>query len=234
MGNARIQRTESGKKMKKAVCVLCRLRHYEFDMHFHDGKIGICDECFSSLQRTLSTRSFAAIKTAEYIISPFYYKDKLRNSILSFKFRSCHAYGAVYARLMYEELKDLEHLRDFDMVIPVPLSQKRMMERGYNQAALIAKPFAAFFEVDYCDDVLERIRNTKRQSGLIGEARVNNVLGAFSSTDVTGKRILLLDDIHTTGCTIEECAKTLKSSGAKEVVGITLAIIDKPKRTVLF
>lgn len=203
-------------------------------MHFHDGKIGICDECFSSLKRTVSTRSFAAIKTAEYIISPFYYKDKLRNSILSFKFRSCYAYGEIYARLMYEELKDLEYLRDFDAVIPVPLSKKRMTERGYNQAALVAEPFAKLFEIDYYDDVLERIRNTKRQSGLIGKARVNNVLGAFSAANITGKRILLFDDICTTGYTIEECAKTLKSAGAKEIIGITLAIVDRIKRKVLF
>ena len=226
-GNVPIQRTESGKIMRKAMCILCRLKYHRGEMEFFNNRIGICEECFSDLPRTHSTKSFPAIKTAEYVVSPFYYKGRLRRSMLDFKFNFSYAFGDIYARLMYEELKDLTHLREFDMIIPVPMSKERMRERGYNQASLVAQAFSEYIKVPYREDILIRHKNTKRQSGLWGMERATNILGAFSSSDVFGKRILLLDDIHTTGNTIEECARTLKRAGAKEILGMVIAIIDR-------
>lgn len=203
-------------------------------MHMMHGEIGVCNDCFADLPQTSSTFSFETLKTAEYLISPFYYKDKLKDAVLTYKFRSCHAYGEVFARLMYEVLSKLHHLEEYDLLIPIPLGDARMTQRGYNQAEFTARPFSKYINVEYRNDLMTRIRNTRRQSGLSGIMRRKNVLDAFSSADVTGKKILIFDDVYTTGNTMEECAKTLKGAGAKEVVGISFAVTDRKWKSGLF
>jgi ComF family protein len=123
----------------------------------------------------------------------------------------------------------LEHLRvvtTIDVIMPVPLHRSRLRERGFNQALLLASAVGRAHGIPLSYDNLTRFRATRPQVELSGEERVQNVRGAFRLTrpaDVEGKRVLLVDDVFTTGATMNECAAVLKRAGARSVVALTLA-----------
>ena len=110
------------------------------------------------------------------------------------------------------------------LVMPVPLSPQRMAERGYNQAACLAKPLAARLGIRYHPFGITRTRDTASQVGLSGEERRRNVAGAFRAIPeiVAGKKVLLIDDVMTTGSTLEACARALTDAGAGSVYCLTL------------
>lgn len=111
-----------------------------------------------------------------------------------------------------------------DLVMPVPLSAQRVNERGYNQAACLAKPLAARLGFRYHPFGIARIRDTRSQVGLSGAARRRNVAGAFTAVPeiVAGKKVLVIDDVMTTGSTMEACAIALREAGAEAVFCLTL------------
>ena len=109
-----------------------------------------------------------------------------------------------------------------DLVVPVPLHKKRFVERGFNQAKLIAKIVAR--EIDKpCQDLVIRSRHTLQQAKLKREDRLKNVKNAFVIENNIDGNVLLIDDVFTTGSTLQECAKVLKKGGAKAVIGFTIA-----------
>jgi competence protein ComFC len=112
-----------------------------------------------------------------------------------------------------------------DCIVPVPLSSHRLKERGYNQASLLARPLALAVRKPYRPDILHRVRDTRSQVGLTAVERRANVEDAFSSEprQVKGKTILIVDDVTTTGSTINACAQALCASGASAVFGLTLS-----------
>ena len=112
-----------------------------------------------------------------------------------------------------------------DLIIPVPLSNKRMRERGYNQADLLAKPLAWDLQIDHSSKILLRDRDTRSQVGLTRVQRRDNVQNAFQALPerVFGKKILLVDDVATSGSTLNACADALLQGGANAVYGLTLA-----------
>ncbi|MCK5430000.1 MAG: ComF family protein [Anaerolineales bacterium] len=112
-----------------------------------------------------------------------------------------------------------------NMVVPVPLGVARLTERGYNQAALLAMPLALSTEIQYKPNVLKRIIETRTQVGLTFEQRKVNVEGAFiaDAHQVANNRILLVDDVATSGATLDACASALLIVGATDVYGLTLA-----------
>jgi len=114
---------------------------------------------------------------------------------------------------------------EFDLVVPVPLSAGRLKERGYNQAALLARPLALAFRKSWSTNALERIRETASQVHLSVKERRLNVAGAFlaNAPRVRNRTILVVDDVTTTGSTIDACAEALLSEGAAGVYGLTLA-----------
>ena len=117
----------------------------------------------------------------------------------------------------------LELVRDADLVAPIPLHPSRLRQRGFNQALLLAR---AFPEVPLERELLHRQRPTHPQAGLNPEERRNNVQGAFAvhrAGLVRGKRILLIDDVFTTGATVRECARVLRQAGAREIDVIAVA-----------
>lgn len=112
------------------------------------------------------------------------------------------------------------------VVLPVPLHPRRLRQRGYNQAALLARPVAGLCKLPLREDLLRRTRDMPAQArSASAEARQRNVEGAFacSEGDLTGTAVLLIDDVCTTGATLEACALALKAAGAKAVWGLTLA-----------
>lgn len=117
-------------------------------------------------------------------------------------------------------------LLNIDLVMPVPLHFKRLRHRGFNQALLLADRMSEHYGITLSYDNLARVRSTRPQVELTGEERVKNVAGAFSlrrPEDVTDKHILLIDDVFTTGATMNECAAVLKRAGASQVTACTLA-----------
>jgi competence protein ComFC len=119
-----------------------------------------------------------------------------------------------------------------DLVTAVPLSPRHKRSRGYNQAALLARPLASRIGLPYFGNALKRIRETKSQVTLNFYERQANVADAFQSNEVLvrDRNVLLVDDVFTTGATLNECARALKASGANSVYGLTLAkALDKPE-----
>ncbi|MDD2335236.1 MAG: ComF family protein [Geobacteraceae bacterium] len=113
-----------------------------------------------------------------------------------------------------------------DCIIPVPLHRRRLRERGFNQSQLIGQILAKSWEIPLSVHNLRRIHWTKPQTGLSAAERERNIRNAFEVAlpdRVKGKRLLLVDDVYTTGSTVTECAKTLRQSGAKEIHVITVA-----------
>lgn len=170
----------------------------------------------------------AAEQTGEFFslcAAPLRYQDTVRDSIRRYKFKGRQGYHKAYGKLVAQCVHD--HLAGkYDLITWVPLSDKRKKERGYDQAFLLAS--AAALELgDVAVETLRKARNTDPQSGLEGEAeRRANVLGAYIAVDpelVAGRRVLLIDDVVTTGATFSECARVLRTMGAKDVVCAALA-----------
>ena len=115
-----------------------------------------------------------------------------------------------------------------DLIIPLPLHGERLRERGFNQALELARPIARHLRCPIATTVCQRIRHTAAQADLPWKERAKNMRGAFHcSDDLSGQRILLVDDVMTTGATLDECARTLKLHGATSV---TLAVVARTLR----
>ena len=159
-------------------------------------------------------------------VSPLWYQSEVRESFHRYKFKGVRGYAKVYGRLMAQCVRD--HLAGkYDLITWVPLSPERRKARGYDQAMLLAE-LAALELGDVAAETLVKVRDTSAQSGLGKDdgARRANVLGAYRPTDpelIAGKRLLLIDDVVTTGSTLSECARTLLAAGAADVVCVTLA-----------
>ncbi len=154
--------------------------------------------------------SFAAV---------WYYESNVRRSLLRYKFYGARSYASAYGRLLAMVLLK-EYPDGFDVLTWVPISPLRRLRRGYDQVELLAK--AVGKELGMIPvPLLKKVRHNRPQSGIHGSAqRRANVLGAYRELDrqeIAGKRILLLDDILTTGATAGEAARILLTAGAKEV-----------------
>ena len=156
----------------------------------------------------------------------WYYKDEVRTSLLRFKFYGKRNYAQAFGRVLAMKLLN-EQMDDFDILTWVPTCFLRRFRRGYDQCALLAHATGAELGKTSLS-TLKKIRNTPPQSRLRDVSRRRaNVLNAYRVTDpaaIAGKRILLLDDIITTGATVSECAKVLLTAGAKEVTCAAVAV----------
>ena len=191
-------------------CTLCRklLERQETDL---------CHHCRTHAPEFIKSKfklSFLAGWTAVW-----YYKDEVRQSLLRYKFGNARSYALVYGRLLAMKLQT-EDWTDFDVLTWVSTGWLRKLCRGYDHVALIGQSLSEELNKPLTK-TLKKVRNTPPQSGISDPAaRRANVLGAYQvicPAQVKGKRILLLDDIITTGATASECARVLLTAGAKEV-----------------
>ena len=205
-----------------AKCVLCKrlLSAHQTDL-CHD-----CRQKVPAFTRAKRNIPFIAHWTALW-----YYKDDAAKSIRRFKFCNRRSYADAYARMLAAKLPE-GYADSCDILTWVPVSSLRKLKRGYDQSALLAKALGQEVGMD-AKPVLRKIRHTPPQSGMGSPARRRaNVLGAYRvrvPADIIGKRILLLDDVVTTGATASECARTLLTAGAKEVYFAAIAAASENK-----
>ena len=163
----------------------------------------------------------------------WYYKENVRLSILRFKFYGRRSYGESYGRLLAMKLQR-DGWDDTDVLTWIPISRRRKWIRGYDQVQVLGTVVARELGTSLVP-TLRKIRHTKPQSTMGSAAhRRANILGAYEVIDpelIRGKRILLLDDIITTGTTASESARILLTAGAKEVKLATLAVASFEKST---
>ncbi len=197
-------------------CVFCR--------KIISGGGKVCPECSTTLPETGSN----ACQKGDFFsvcVSPFYYEDNVRESLLRFKFNEATGNASAYAEYLAKCISS-ELSGCYDLISWVPLSKKRYKERGYDQAMLLA--MATALELDtVAVSTLKKTVHVKKQSSMGSpEKRRANISGAYSVEDrelIEGKRILLIDDIITSGSTLSECARTLREAGAAEVLCATVA-----------
>jgi competence protein ComFC len=172
---------------------------------------GLCPTCNDSYPPFDSLRSWAV------------FEGPIRHALHSLKYRRNVALGDALARNLVEYVKKLGW--QVDLVVPVPLGRQRMKDRGYNQAGLLAMPVAIIQNWQYSPNALIRVRETRSQVGLTETERKENISNAFRADParVSGKVILLMDDIATTGSTLAACSDAMRNAGAKTVYALTLA-----------
>lgn len=207
--------------MKWIVCAVCGKRRS--NPHIAFKTFGVCSECIDKLPYTDGSGCFPARYPLDCVIAPFYYKDIIRQTLHEYKFHDKTAYADIFAEFISRRITGAA--MDFDLAVSIPLSKRRLLERGYNQSELIAVRVCANTGIKY-KNILVRTRETKRQTDLDTLERAENVKDAFECTEaVTGMRILLFDDIYTHGFTACEAAKALIDKGCKNVVCAAAAIV---------
>ena len=155
--------------------------------------------------------------------APMRYREPFRTTLWRFKFRDETSLAAPLAKRM---VAAVDASRLYDCIVPVPISRERLRERGYNQSALLAKALAEQTGIPY-RELLEKTRHNRTQHRLSAKERAENVRGAYKAEAAQGQRILLVDDIVTTGATARECAKTLYRAGAEDVACVCCALVEQ-------
>lgn len=183
-----------------------------------------CPDCLKSLPYTGAAARYGRIAHISDCVSPLYYEGDVRASLLRYKFHSLTAYSKVYAKIM---LKCIDECGiSCDIITWVPLSARRLRKRGYDQARLLAEEISSAKGVP-CQRLLKKTVNNPAQSGTGSpEKRRANVAGVYAYAGgggLEGRSVLLIDDIVTTGATLAECARVLKTAGAGPVYAATVA-----------
>ncbi len=158
------------------------------------------------------------------IRSPFRFDGSIREAIHQLKYRNLRAIAVSLAQLLEDYL--VANPVAGEVLVPVPLHQKRLRERGYNQSSLLARELGKHISLPVVDDCLIRQRHTLPQARTSAvDERLSNVAGAFACRDhrLQGRQILLVDDVSTSGATLDACAGALKAAGATSVWGLVLA-----------
>lgn len=196
------------------VCGICGKTHEEW----------ICEKCLEKLKINIIYRKVYN-KYYDEMIYLFSYKD-VRKLILKYKFNNWAFLSNTFSKIILKNKNLCRNLKFYDIIIPVPMYKIKKQKRGYNQTELITKKIAKNLGIYEDSKVLLKIKNTRTQSKLNEKQRYENIKNVFFINNIEkikDKKIILFDDIITTGATINECAKILKQNGAKSVVVLALA-----------
>ena len=206
------------------------------------GKFGeyFCSKCFSKIEyvenpvcpvcqrQAVGGRTHPKCQTRyslDGLVVACRYRNPVKVAIQKVKYRWVYDIEKVLVDLLATQIYKFA-IPQKEILVPVPLHKKRKNWRGVNQAEILAKDLSKKFKVEY-SDVLFRNRETKTQVGLKRDERKENVRGAFElrrGADVSGRNVILVDDVYTSGATMAECAKVLKKSGVKSVWGMAVAL----------
>lgn len=192
-------------------------------------KTPLCLKCgkeISDVQKEYCEDCNKHEKNFEYGMALLNYDELTERIMIDIKYHNKREYIQALAKLLVSRYGDEISKIDPDVLMPIPVHKKRLRQRGYNQSALFTKEVAKELNIDYVEDVLVRNKNTKAQKELSPEQRLANLSAAFACAKEAGKygKVMLVDDIYTTGSTIEACTRLLKEAGVKEVYYVSVAI----------
>lgn len=192
----------------------------------------ICNKCMGKINKEMICKKQYKYMSGEFVQFTylFKYKNELRKILLSYKFKEKNYLYEFFVKIILKNEKVYKFFLNYDIIIPVPLYYKKLKQRGYNQCGLISKEIAKNVKnLKYEDDILIKIKNNLRQSSLNSNERKNNVKGAYKINDfenqqlqIKGKKILIFDDIYTTGNTVKECTNILKQLEPSSIGVITI------------
>ena len=186
----------------------------------------ICRECLEKIKPQKHITKLVMESGREiFVISPFIYEKEIKQAICDFKFCGRVEFSEHLNKCITQTFKESYSVEDFDFITAVPLSSKSRKLRTYNQSEVLARGVAKNLNLTYVE-TLNKIKENKKQHTLSKEDRKENVKGVyevFDKQNVLGKKIILCDDIVTTGSTLSECAKMLYSAGAETVCCMTAA-----------
>ncbi len=175
--------------------------------------------------------------TFDCAISCLTYDGSVKDAIIKYKFYHKRAYCRPFSAMMHRRVLPLHRENPFDLVLCAPLSKASYRMRGYNQAALLAGRIADKLELPFIEKAFLKIKETPKQSTLHYQERLQNLSNAFRlnipNSKVKGKRILLIDDVITTGATADSLSKHLKRAGAHYVLILTIAATEKNRLATL-
>jgi len=207
------------------ICPLCRIK---------TEKTGLCQGCFDSIERISPSANRTRYQSIDIYYQKLYsvglYKGILKEAIHLLKYRGKLSLVKDLSGLLIEFANIHLDITQIDLIVPVPLHNTKLREREFNQATILAMPIAKKFGIPLSQGNLERVRATQPQTGLKRHERLQNLKGAFKVKNpsiINEKRILLVDDVFTTGATVNECGKVLFSSGATDISVLTLAQGDQ-------
>ncbi|MCV6599494.1 MAG: ComF family protein [Alphaproteobacteria bacterium] len=212
-----------------ATCISCQTRLFDLnsgvcidcwkELDFIDEPM--CNKCgtpfdFAVQDDSLCAECLSEVQCFEKMRNVFVYNDKAKQIILSLKYGDRTDTVKVLSDFMIRAGRDI--LKEIDVIIPVPLHRKRLFVRKYNQSALLAKTIAKKANKKFIADALIRVKHTKPQGHFSRSIRKNNLKGAFEANakyDLNNKNILLIDDVITTGATINNCIKAMHKQHKK-------------------
>jgi len=208
---------------------------------FETNRFGICDECIKMLEfikspvceicgGSASNNSSVCLDCKDSIhfydkgYMVFNYSGDVRMKIIALKQNGVKAVGEMFAHFMRDKFDEILSNHNIDVVIPVPISNERIKERKYNQSEVLCSELLDTNKVDV--SILKRIKDTPHQTGLSRDNRIKNLIASFEISDkslIKDKDVLIVDDIYTTGSTVDAISKILKLAGAKSVMVLCLA-----------
>lgn len=197
-------------------CIICK-------EYVNNQELTLCDSCISMIKSCNSSYNLIIDNHNVICFSGVYYSGIAKELISRLKYKSDFVAGNVLSKYMVEAIK--QNKLCFDLITYVPATKNSLKKRGYNQSEFLAKVLGNVTETKVLG-LLDKIKETKDQIGLSGEERWNNLKGSYKvkkAEPIIGKRILLVDDVITTGATVFFCAEDMIKNGAKEVYIITAA-----------
>ena len=198
-----------------SICPICGIPFWGSPAGSH-----ICGNCLENKPFYNQARSVAGFETV------------IMDTIHKFKYGRSISLGNVLGSFMADFSFPNFDFSEYSLLIPVPLHIKRLRERGFNQSLLLAKELGKKYKLPVNFSLLKRCKFTLTQTGLNKSEREKNIKGAFAVADkkkIAGENIILIDDVYTTGATINECAQILLKAGAQKVAALTLArALQKP------
>jgi len=204
-------------------CLICSNR-------IHEAKDArLCAPCNNRIMRYADTPHWSFTEQGLAFDAAYHvadYDDIVKRCICLMKYGGKRQLSDTLGGLMTEYAERNMNFNSIDMFVPVPLHPVKLRERQFNQSDLIAGHLAQKFNKKLENKWIKRIRYTPQQAGLSRDKRFRNIKGAFlvrQDADFYGKSVMLIDDVMATGATLHECAKAIKSAGAKKVYAFTLA-----------
>ncbi len=187
-------------------------------------KDGVCAECEKRLPRRQNPHIKEGVPFVDELYVPLYYEGYVRSAVLRYKFGGIKCSALEFAKILKPCIE--ENLSGkYDCITWVPTSKLRLRKRGYDQAQVLAEELGKILDMPVEKLIKKRLEAKPQSRQVTREQRIANIIGAFEVKDVSviDRRILLVDDISTTGSTLSECARILKTAGAAKVYGVTLA-----------